>query len=33
MSERGGTLICEEQGERVLIKGKVVPYLEGIIRI
>ncbi len=33
MSARGGTLICEEQGERVLIKGKVAPYLEGVIRI
>ncbi len=33
MSARGGTLICEEQGERVLIKGKVAPYLEGMIRI
>lgn len=33
LSSRGGTLICEEQGERVLIKGKVSPYLEGIIRI
>ncbi len=33
LSARGGTLICEEQGERVLIKGKVSPYLEGIIRI
>jgi len=33
MSARGGTLICEEQGERVLLKGKVAPYLEGTIRI
>jgi PhzF family phenazine biosynthesis protein len=33
MSARGGTLICEEQGERVLLKGKVAPYLEGVIRI
>ena len=33
MSTRGGTLICEEQGERVLLKGKVAPYLEGVIRI
>ncbi|MCE9521513.1 MAG: PhzF family phenazine biosynthesis protein [Alphaproteobacteria bacterium] len=33
MSTRGGTLICEEQGERVLIKGKVAPYLEGTIRV
>jgi len=33
MSPRGGTLLCEEQGERVLIKGKVAPYLEGTIRV
>jgi PhzF family phenazine biosynthesis protein len=33
LSARGGTLLCEEQGERVLLKGKVAPYLEGTIRI
>jgi PhzF family phenazine biosynthesis protein len=33
VSARGGTLLCEEQGERVLIKGKVTPYLEGVIRL
>lgn len=33
MSARGGTLHCEEQGERVLIRGRVTPYLEGVIRI
>lgn len=33
VSARGGTLICEAQGERVLIRGKVAPYLEGLIRI
>ncbi len=33
LSARGGTLYCEEQGERVLLKGKVAPYLEGTIRI
>lgn len=33
VSARGGTIICEEQGERVLLKGKVAPYLEGVIRI
>ena len=33
LSARGGTLICEEQGERVLLKGKVAPYLEGVIRV
>src|SRR5262249_49752667 len=33
MSARGGTIACEEQGERVVLKGKVAPYLEGVIRI
>ncbi|MEQ1868081.1 MAG: PhzF family phenazine biosynthesis protein [Micropepsaceae bacterium] len=33
MSPRGGTLICEEQGERVLLKGRVAPYLEGVIKV
>ncbi len=33
ISQRGGTLHCEEQGERVILKGKVAPYLEGTIRI
>ena len=33
VSPRGGTLICEEQGERVLLKGKVAPYLEGVIMV
>jgi PhzF family phenazine biosynthesis protein len=33
LSARGGTLDCEEKGERVLIRGRVMPYLEGIIRI
>jgi PhzF family phenazine biosynthesis protein len=33
LSARGGTLLCEEQGERVVLKGKVAPYLEGTIRI
>ena len=33
LSTRGGTLDCEEQGERVLIRGRVTPYLEGVIRI
>lgn len=26
VSKRGGTLFCEEQGDRVLIKGKVALY-------
>lgn len=33
LSSRGGTLDCEEQGERVLIRGRVTPYLEGTIRV
>jgi PhzF family phenazine biosynthesis protein len=33
VSARGGTLHCEEQGERVVLRGKVTPYLEGVIRI
>jgi PhzF family phenazine biosynthesis protein len=33
LSARGGTLLCVEQGERVLLSGRVVPFLEGIIRI
>jgi predicted PhzF superfamily epimerase YddE/YHI9 len=33
LSRRGGTLICEEQGERVVLKGRCVPYLEGVIRV
>lgn len=31
VSKRGGTLFCEEQGDRVLIKGKVALYSEAII--
>jgi PhzF family phenazine biosynthesis protein len=33
MSARGGTLICELQGERVVLKGKCAPYLTGVITI
>jgi PhzF family phenazine biosynthesis protein len=33
LSARGGTLLCEEQGERVVLKGKVAPYLQGVIRV
>ena len=28
-SARGGDLLVEDRGERVLISGAVVPYLEG----
>jgi hypothetical protein len=31
ISQHGGTLHCE--GELVILKGKVAPYLEGTIRI
>lgn len=33
LSERGGRLLCELAGERVLISGKAVKYLEGTIEI
>lgn len=33
LSKRGGVLICEHQGERVLIGGKVVEYMRGRIRV
>jgi predicted PhzF superfamily epimerase YddE/YHI9 len=33
ISSRGGELICEEAGERVLISGSAVDYLSGVICI
>jgi predicted PhzF superfamily epimerase YddE/YHI9 len=33
ISQRGGKLTVEERGERVLISGRVTPYLEGRIRV
>ena len=33
MSARGGTLICELLGDRVVLKGKCVPFLTGTITI
>lgn len=33
VSARGGELNCELKGDRVLIGGKVVPYLKGVIEI
>lgn len=33
VSARGGELFCEDQGERVLISGRAVKYMEGIIEI
>jgi PhzF family phenazine biosynthesis protein len=32
VSSRGGDLVCEMRGDRVLIKGKAVTYMEGEIR-
>jgi len=33
LSSRGGTILCEYLGDRVKISGKVVPYLEGEIKL
>ncbi len=33
VSPRGGELVCELAGERVLIAGKAVKYLEGVVEI
>ena len=33
LSKRGGTLFCENKGERVKIAGKAVLYMEGEIKI
>jgi hypothetical protein len=33
LSKRGGELGCELRDHRVLISGRVVPYLEGRIRV
>jgi PhzF family phenazine biosynthesis protein len=33
LSRRGGELFCEDRGERVLVSGRAVPYLEGLIDI
>jgi len=33
VSQRGGDLFCELQGDRVLIRGKAVTYLQGTISI
>ena len=32
-SKRGGLLSCKVRGERVIIAGKAVPYLEGTITV
>jgi predicted PhzF superfamily epimerase YddE/YHI9 len=33
ISKRGGELLCQLQQDRVLMKGKAVTYLEGIIKL
>lgn len=32
-SARGGALICELNGDRVVLEGRVVPYLDGMIEL
>ncbi len=32
-SARGGSLICELAGDRVLLEGRVIPYLDGTIEV
>ncbi|MEM8809830.1 MAG: PhzF family phenazine biosynthesis protein [Cyanobacteria bacterium P01_G01_bin.38] len=33
LSDRGGKLICKNSGDRVLISGEAVTYLEGVITV
>ncbi|MFQ5783332.1 MAG: PhzF family phenazine biosynthesis protein [Alphaproteobacteria bacterium] len=33
VSARGGELLCEDRGERVVVAGRAIKYLEGIIEI
>ncbi len=33
ISKRGGDLVVEDKGERILISGRAAPYLEGRIRV
>jgi predicted PhzF superfamily epimerase YddE/YHI9 len=33
VSKRGGELFCKDQGDRVIIAGRAVPYLEGVITV
>ncbi len=33
VSARGGELFCEDRGERVVLAGHAVPYLEGVIEL
>ncbi len=33
LSHRGGELFCEDKGDRVMISGRAVPYLQGFITL
>ena len=33
VSARGGELACELRGDRVVLGGRVIPYLEGTVEI
>ncbi|MFT5886754.1 MAG: putative PhzF superfamily epimerase YddE/YHI9 [Arcticibacterium sp.] len=33
LHQRGGVLICQNLGNRVLISGNAISYLEGIIQV
>ena len=33
LSTRGGTLYCEDAGDRVMLAGKTIPFLEGAITL
>jgi predicted PhzF superfamily epimerase YddE/YHI9 len=33
VSDRGGVLLCEDRGDRVLLSGQVAGYLRGEIRV
>jgi predicted PhzF superfamily epimerase YddE/YHI9 len=33
VSKRGGELFCRDAGDRVVIAGRAVPYMEGVISI
>ncbi len=33
LSQRGGELFCEDRGERVMIGGRAITYLSGIIKV
>jgi predicted PhzF superfamily epimerase YddE/YHI9 len=33
VSKRGGELFCKDQGDRVLISGRAVAYMQGVISV